>query len=385
MGNTATSSHRTTPPGLGRLRQFAHLGGQDVPLSMADLQQIRHEANLCPTKPSLRVLGFRPSHTRLHYHSMDAAYLIYPNDTLVKGSAQAFSELHSAMLRKQVVGIGEVLHRLHWSSRLVALIPLPTSSSTPGASVQDEKDEKENERLLTTPPGMMVVTLPFEDDIRTLEEDEAYTEWMRRQVGEAPNDNVKPEIEPSNAMISPLSIQLASEDLLQATTRLIQRHGLVDTCLGEDFENAALTEFFTYLEEVALELPHDETESPTFDTRPNEELLAEALGDCIDKFRQALPEDIEIPKTKSGGGTKRKAAKDLPPDDSGMDWQDLYESDELNTVKVPHLKAYLRSVGAPLSGSKAVLVDRVADLLKQSMAATSKKSGSGDPKVKLEV
>jgi SAP domain len=70
----------------------------------------------------------------------------------------------------------------------------------------------------------------------------------------------------------------------------------------------------------------------------------------------------------------------LPPDDSGVDWQELYLSDELDSVKVPHLKSFLRSQGAPLSGNKAALLSRVTDLIKATLATSS-----SDAKVKLEV
>jgi hypothetical protein len=173
-------------------------------------------------------------------------------------------------------------------------------------------------------------------------------------------------------------------DLVQAAMNLITRHGLVDMRLGDDFDNAALTEFYTYLEQVALELPVDEGQGAVFDTRPDESKIAQVLGDCIDDFRKHLPDDLELPKKGrlATAGLKRK--KDVPPDESGVDWQDLYLSDELETVKVPQLKSFLRSHGAPLSGNKSTLVSRVTHLVKASMTTSIGTTTRSDTKVKLE-
>lgn len=392
LGPTAKSD-RKPQPGLGRLRQFATFGGEDVPMSGEDMNRIRVLSNGFPLsgstsmshhleKPGLRLLGFKPLHAIPWYHSMNPAYLIYPNDTVIKGSLASFTELRQAMIRKQVVGIGEVLHRIHWSSRLVALYPLA-----------DHNDEEGNGE--PPPEGIMVVTLPFEDDIRTLEEDEAYQEWRNRQsqnYEEQFSSSITkmeadaPDEIPSDT-INPAHTTFPSSDLVQAAVNLISRHGLVDMKLGEDFDNAALTEFYTYLEQVALELPVDDgdlmaSSTTVFDTRPDESRLVQILGRCIDDFRDQLPDDLELPKkgTAVRGGSLKRKNEVLCPDDSGIDWNDLYLSEELHTVTIPQLKSYLRSVGAPLSGNKTLLVNRVSNLIEASIA----KARSSDTTVKLE-
>lgn len=270
--------------------------------------------------------------------------MIYPNDDVVKGSREAFVELHAAMIRKNVLAIGEVLHRIHWSSQLVALYPLGQEEDT---------------------PGMMVVTLPFEDDVRTLEDDEAWNIWMQSKSASPGTIKQAPDEVPS-AELQSSAEEMPTAQLVEAATNLISRQRLAGMELGEDFENAALTEFFNYLEAVALEIPvSDEVEE--YDTRPDDGMILEAAGHHIDQFRLHLPEAITLPKSTSS----RKRTKEMFPDDSGLDWKDLYLSGELASVKVPQLKSYLRSVGAPLSGSKAVLVERVSSHIKQSLATSS--------------
>lgn len=343
--------------GMKRIRQFATLGGENVPMSIDDLDKIRFAANGGRTKPALTILGFKPQNSIPWYHNMHTAYMIYPNDDVVKGSRDAFIELHAAMLRKQVLAIGEVLHRANWSSRLVAIYPLnENADSDKGAGEQ------------WTPPGMMVVTLPFEDDIRTLEGDEAWQAWVREQTSSATVKQEVPDEIPSVDLKGSAATPMPSDELVQSAINLMSRQRLEGMELGEDFENAALTEFFNYLEAVALEIPVSH-EKADYDTRPDDAMILEAVKDQIEEFRCRLPEDVEISKG-SRGVSKRK--KELPPDDSGLDWEDLFHSNELDQVKVPQLKSYLRSVGAPLSGNKGVLVERVADYIKEALAKSSK-------------
>jgi non-homologous end joining protein Ku len=342
--------------GLKRIRQFATFGGERIPMSNEDLDEIRLQANGSKTQPCLSILGFKPKDSIPWYHAMDPAYLIYPNDDAVKGSRDAFVELHAAMLRKQVLAIGEVLHRVHWSSRLVAIYPIEetklSETESPDAGPR-------------SPPGMMVVTLPLEDDIRSLEEDEAWQAWIQKANTSSIKQEIPDEV-PSIDLDSMGDLQMPAEALVQSAIKLISRQRLVGMELGEDFENAALTEFFNYLENVALEVnvPKEEEE---FDTRTDDAMIVEAVGDQIEDFREKLPEDIQI--SKSTGTRKRK--KEPVKDDTGLDWRDLYLSGELDQVKVPQLKSYLRSVDAPLSGNKSLLVQRVSDLIKKSLAVSS--------------
>lgn len=345
--------------GLKRIRQFATFGSERIPMPNEDLDEIRLQANGGKAKASLSILGFKPKDSIPWYHAMDQAYLIYPNDEVVKGSREAFVELHAAMLRKQVLAVGEVLHRVQWSSRLVAIYPIEEAQP-----LSDESGESPNSGP-RSPPGMMVVTLPFEDDIRTLEEDEAWQAWVQQISSPCIKQEIPDEV-PSVDLENAGDLQMPSDPLIQSAINLISRQRLVGMELGEDFENAALTEFFNYLENVALEIAVPEQEE-MFDTRTDDAMIVEAVGGQIEDFREKLPEDVQI--SKSMGTRKRKM--EPVKDDTGLDWQDLYISGELDMVKIPQLKSYLRSAGAPLSGNKSLLVERVSDLIKKSMAGSS--------------
>jgi hypothetical protein len=299
---------------------------------------------------------------------MSPAYLIYPNDEVVKGSREAFVELHAAMLRKNVLAIGEVLHRIHWTSKLVAIYPI-------GEVLEEPTDDSENRRQ-KRPPGMMVVTLPFEDDMRTLEPDAA-TQEIEAQLGSRDlimediaincEGTIQDDPEPVTSIgtLDKNAGNIASEKLVTAAMELVGRQRLEGWELGEDFANAALVEFFNYLESVALELPASEEEEE-FDTRLDDETVLEAARDQIRRFQQCLPEDVDKPKTATA--RKRK----LVADDSGLDWEHFYRTDALEDCKVPDLKKYLRSAGEPLSGNKAAIVLRVTQHLRLQLQLEKK-------------
>ena len=78
-----------------------------------DVDSIRVFANGA-YDPGLTILGFKSRSSVPFYHSITSTYLILPSDSDVLGSANAFAQLRASMLRKNVVAIGEVLHRETW-------------------------------------------------------------------------------------------------------------------------------------------------------------------------------------------------------------------------------------------------------------------------------
>jgi len=356
-------SRSNTQPGLKRIREYATFGGELIPLSKEDMAEIRYQANGRRTKTGLTILGFKPKDSIPFYHTLSTTYLIYPNDEDVKGSREAFVELHAAMIRKKVVAIGEVIHRLHWGSRLVAIHPIQEilEESPDGDSLRQKR-----------PPGMMVVTLPFEDDMRALEPDAAVEE-MRKAKAEQ-DDLIMPDIavtseesikqDPAPVVSASCALEygssIALDELVTAAEELVNRQRLEGFELGEDFTNAALLEFFNYLESVALELPVS-GEEEEYDTRLDDDVVLDAARKQIERFRECLPEDVEEPKAKTT--RKRKFVQD----DSGLNWGDLYRSDSIANCKVADLKKYLRSVGESVSGNKTIIVSRAIEHLKMNV------------------
>mmetsp|Transcript_8887 Transcript_8887/g.26627 ORF Transcript_8887/g.26627 Transcript_8887/m.26627 type:complete len:734 (-) Transcript_8887:325-2526(-) len=303
-----------------RIRNYAEFGGVRVPLSRDEVKEIRSQSNAAGTKASLLLLGFKPIDCIPPAHILNLSYFCYPNDDVVGGSRAAFSALHSSMLRKQVLAICEFLSRATASSRLVALVP--------------QKEERENiEEGVTRqiqPPGFVLHHLPFEDDVRAIPE----------EGGEYPP---------------------ADRAIVDCALNLIKHQKLCGFDVGYSFDNPALTNFWNFVESVAL--GEDLPERTIDETKNDSDELLKAAGEQIEAFRASLPED-DIEEKK--GGTKRKA-KLLVPDDSGVNWIDLFESDRLADCNIDILKKYLRSVGGRLNGRKAELVERVKNSLSERL------------------
>lgn len=297
---------------VAEIRQFAAFASERVPLSKTEVAQIKALSN-ANDEASLILLGFKPVDAVPITHTIEYSYFVYPNDEAVRGSTEAFAHLHASMLRKKVLAIGELLTRSTATSRLVALYP-------------QQEFHREDDDYQIRPPGMIVVMLPFEDDIRTMEPDAGDT---------------------------------ATEEIVDKAEALIRHLKLEDVELGESFQNAALVEFWRYIESVALvtNLPPKEE----FDTEVNEEDILDAAGSQLEALRDSLPADIKQENVKVA---KKRKAPEPVEDDSGMDWAQLYTTDELSSCKVADLKKYLRSVGARLSGKKEELVLRVSQSIK---------------------
>jgi len=368
--------HERNQPGIQRFRQFFNFANELVSFTPQDLKTMNRNAN-GGYGPGLTILGFKPRDVIPFHHKISKTFLIFPNDTEVQGSYDAFMHLHASMLRKSVLALGEALHRESSQSRLVAVYPF-----------------QDADRL---PPGMYVQYLPFEDDMRALLPDAASIEFHSRQQNTIATKRLDNEIpdphgpdgidgnkeagvipeEPNNVVSNDnlfsdfgkhqdVTCNIASEDLVQAAMNLIRRQTTSEIEIGVDFENAALTEFYAYLMSVAFDTTKEESE---YDTILNKDAVLDIAGKQIDDFRSWLPIDVERPKAS----TSRKRIRTIVPDDSGVDWIELYERGEIVECKMDLLKKYLRSVGLATSGRKSDLVDRVTESLEQKY---SKENGN---------
>lgn len=304
---TTGSSEPSKPIPSDLIFTYTEFGGERVPLTPTDIADIKRASNSGQEIASVALRGFKPMSALPITHILEKSFFCYPNDNAIKGSTEAFANLHGSMLRKQVVLIGELLTRVTATSRLVALIP------------QSEGKDSDGDQVLA--PGMIVITLPFEDDVRGME------------------------IDAEGIMTS---------ELLEQAKGLIRGQKLSSVEFGANFENAALKRFWTYIESVALGTNLQDREH--YDTDIDDDRLRAMLGENIAGFLNELPDDMMESREKVGS-RKRKV---LEADESGCDWVQLYTTNSLPECKVDELKQYLRSVGARVSGKKDELVLRVS-------------------------
>jgi len=283
-------------------------------MTTEEVMQIKRGSNGYPDGASLILLGFKPllSMSKIHqYPLIDRSLFAYPNEEFVKGSKSAFATLHSSMLKKKVLGIGELLQRVTATSRLVAIVPQEEKLYSDEGFVEQDK-----------PPGFLLVPLAYEDDIRAIPET---------------GDHVADE-----AMVT------AAECMI----RNLQSNNMI---IGESFENPALKTFWNYIESVALGTPLEEKDSDDDDTKLDTAGILSAGGRQIDAFKVSLPDDEVVVKER-----KRKAVP-TKSDNSGIDWFQEYEQDSFEELTVDELKAYLRSAGERVGGRKVDLIERIKD------------------------
>lgn len=283
-------------------------------------------------------MGFKPRDAVPSFHSIHFPLIIYPNDKEVQGSTAAFAQLHAAMLRNNVVAIGEAHHREHWQSRLVAIFPLQKTPS-------DEDSGK--------PAGMLVVKLPFEDDIRAIAPDEASNELEMLKSRSQMIDDKR--VSSNGTILSEhpepidsagdvrhndrFSGSIAAEELVAAATKMVAKMTVNRNSDLVDVSNDSMENFYSYLKSVALDLPRERVKHGD---KVYASMLPSKTLAAIESFFLLLPEDATPQKT---GSDRRKRTKDLPPDETGIDWKTLYEADKLASCKNEELKACLRSFG----------------------------------------
>mmetsp|Transcript_11578 Transcript_11578/g.25067 ORF Transcript_11578/g.25067 Transcript_11578/m.25067 type:complete len:773 (+) Transcript_11578:166-2484(+) len=303
---------------LDRLRYYTEFGGTRVPMSKDEVDLMKQKANANEEVHSLILNGFKPIHSlpKLNFQN---TYLAYPNEEKVIGSRSAFTALHAAMLRKQVWAVGELLLRAKKAtSRLVAMVPQA-----------EERDEEDGTQI--SPPGIILYSLPFEDDIRAIDEGNGDT---------------------------------ADETLVNKAVELIRHQQMRGVDWGASFENPALTDFWNYIESIAIDIPLQQSEN-ALDVDPDA-ILANARAQ-IEDLEMSLPED-EVKTT-----TRKRKAPTV--DDSGVNWRELYDTDGVKGCSMATLKKYLGSVGEKVSGKKDELVERVKNSIVERIAAGTMPGG----------
>ena len=239
----------------------------------------------------------------------------------------AFASLHSSMLQKSVVGVGELLQRVTATSRLVKIVP-------------QEEELSEDGTIQERPPGFLLIPLAYEDDVRAIPETPCSEEDYE-----------------------------ADEELVSAAEGFIHKLRLENLVIGESFENPALKTFWNYMESVALGTPLVEDNPDEDDTTWDEDGILSLCGPEINTFKQLLPEDEIISKVEK----KRKVTSTVQ-DDTGIDWIREFKDNTFHDLTAEQLKAYCRSQGEKVSGRKADLIKRVKDHIQSRLDILSNQS-----------
>ena len=312
---TATGGIVNEESGL-MLRKYMDFGDFHVPLTKSEVNAIQAASNSLSDSNYLMIIGFRHIDSVPLEHTVERPYFAYPNDNFVSGSSVAFAALNDSMLRRGVIGIGELLTKVGSTSRVVALFPCH--------EVREEVEYAGGNKIVeqVQPTGWIVVPLPFEDDIR---------------------------------QIDCTSSCYADQTAIMRMKDIITRSQIYNIEWGYSFKNPTLSQFWKYIEEVAL---NNELPDPDDEIQTNDVVVRERIGVQIERLENTLPTEIIQEDTKETAKRRRRSHEGV----TGIDWREMYKNDELNSCKVDEMKIFLRSIGISASGNKATLVDRISNI-----------------------
>lgn len=268
--------------------------------------------------PGLHLIGFKPmKKLELHHHIRPAAF-IYPEENEVKGSACLFSALMMKCSERNVFALCRCVARRNYPPRFVALVP--------------QKEETDESKVQTTPPGFNVIYLPYADDMRTLDL-------------------------PQNPSASQVQVDKMKE--------IVSKLSFKYRC--DAFENPVIQQHFRNLEALALDMTAPEDTEDLI--MPKVDQIDRRLGSLSQEFTDLVypmgydPEGKPAAKRKTaenGGGAEKKPKVEVGDDDLKAHVQ----NGTLAKLTVPVLKEACKKLGIRTTGTKKQeLIDALTDKL----------------------
>ncbi|KAG5190160.1 SPOC like C-terminal domain-containing protein [Tribonema minus] len=258
--------------------------------------------------PGIVLLGFKPLSDLREDHTLKSPYFLYPDEQRMAGSTTAFAALLKGMLKKQVMGLVRYTRNSAAETVLCLLVP--------------------QEEVVDDDFGIQAMR---EADMKALEEQNTAN---RQQVA-------------------------AAEQVLQALQ--------IPDFDCRNYENPMLQKHYAGLQALALGEKELEWKEDKDDyTRPNHVQIDQAAGEPLQALKEACglgdePEDIPDPKRKAkapaGGAPAKKVKREV--EDADINWAAEAASGGLQAFTNPQLKAGLKSLGLPVSGKKAELIQRI--------------------------
>jgi ATP-dependent DNA helicase 2 subunit 1 len=223
-----------------------------------DMKKIKHFE-----EPGMRLLGFKSRNSIKNYHNIRPSYFIYPDEKVMKGSSQMFHAMIKSLIKKDKVAMVRFVPRERAMVRFCALIP------------QDENPANDNYQGQYTPPGFNLIFLPYNEDVRDIEEHLAHQERLQ-----APN---KDETRAAKLFVKNMSIDFNPRN----------------------FENPSIQRFYSGLQSFALNESQPEEIQDTLE--PDYEGM-EKMHQVIDKVKDVfgLGPICKTSSTKPRGGKRSK-------------------------------------------------------------------------------
>ncbi|XP_076025827.1 X-ray repair cross-complementing protein 6 [Genypterus blacodes] len=256
--------------------------------------------------PGMFLIGFKPMEKLKLHHHMRPSVFIYPEEEQVKGSACVFSALLTKCSEKNVFAMCRYIPRRNMPPRFLALVP--------------QKEETDEGRVQTTPPGFNGIFLPYADDIRTLDP-------------------------PKHPSASTTQV----DKMKQIVSKLRFRYR------ADAFENPVLQQHYRNLEALALDMNVPESTEDLI--MPKLEQMDGRLGPLVQEFKDLVypadynPEGKPAAKRRaadSGGGAEKKPKAEVSESELRAHVQD----GTLGKLTVPVLKEACKQFGVKTTGTK---------------------------------
>ncbi|XP_071477796.1 X-ray repair cross-complementing protein 5-like [Diadema antillarum] len=274
------------------IKKYQTYGGRNIVFEKDEVDQVKKFDDA-----GLVLMGFKPHSTLKKYFHVRPAHFLFPDETSVAGSGTLFNALLQRCAERNVVAVCRYIPRKNSPPKFVALVP--------------QKEELDEHNTQVAPPGFHVIFLPFADDMRKLE------------FQQAPKANPD-QIDKAKNLVKKLTFKFSPEN----------------------FENPVLQTHFRNLEALALD--RDAPDEITDHTAPNNEMIERRAGSLIREFRDAVyPEGYDptakpAARRKEGGGT--------------IDVAQQAREGKLSKLTVSVLKEYCQKNGLSTAGKKADLV-----------------------------
>lgn len=293
-------------------------GGAKAVLSSEEIANIKSVFS----EPGLSLIKFVPQAALKIYHNLAHSIFLFPDDGVLKGSKAAFSALLQSMVDLNVMAICRHVARKGLSVRLVAILP--------------QREELDELGTQLKPAGLVMIPLPYKDDLR-----------------EPELDNVK---DPPPQV---------SDEHAKAAYEMITKLTLQDAFNPDNYENPALQRHYAYLQALALD--EDEPEPVADLSMPNNEMIERRAGHLLKKLHELVGngDDMEEAPKKKQPTKKAKEAGTID-DEQVVDIQEqirqaVASGDEavLSRFTVPQLKAFVEGRGEKAARLKADLVSQL--------------------------
>ena len=311
--------------------KFVEYGGSRIKFTQDEIRGMRKAP--MDGQYGLKLLAFKSRESfDVASSYVRSSHFLYPAEENMKGSRNIFAALHNRCLARQVYAICAYKAREASLPFIVALHP--------------QKEERDPDGGQRCPPGFLMFYLAFSDDHRDIPKSRPSIEVSDEQMGIAKKVGKK--------------LKMKFYD-------------------HRAFENPALQGHFRMIESLAL-LKEDEEDNDGADlTIPPIELQRKRLGNLSEEFNRLVAPTIELEQEVQESVASKKRRKPYQPsvqskrpkilgNDSHMlneQMSQLVDKKQVETLKVPELKDFLRSVGCPVSNKiKSKLVQDVYDHFK---------------------